>query len=165
MDPRATSKDDSRRYRNEEWGGAARDSETNLCCVCVRWLLLAPAAPTATTVLSTLHRSSNTDTEKGREGKAHVAAEGKICPMIGKSAHAAGGGEQASFFAQPLCKLLGSWVGGWETRCASCKWETRCWYRCHREGTGRIEKGITGRQMDRTEECEWNQQRQSTQNV
>jgi hypothetical protein len=33
--------------------------------------------------------------------------------MIGKSAHAAGWGEQASFFAQPLCKLLGSLVGGW----------------------------------------------------
>ena len=95
--------------------GAACDGETHLCCVsllAVRWLLLTPAAPTALTVFSTLHRSSNTDTEKGIEGKAHAAAEGKIFPIIGKSAHAAGGGEQASFFAQPLCKLLGSWVGG-----------------------------------------------------
>ena len=100
----------------EGWGvlGVAYDGETRFSCVsllAVRWLLLAPAAPKATTVLSTLHRSSNTDTEKRREGKAQAAEEGKIYPMIGKSAHAAGGGEQASFYAQPLCKLLGSWVG------------------------------------------------------
>ena len=41
---------------------AACDGETRFSCVsllAVRWLLLAPAAPTATTVLSTLHRSSN----------------------------------------------------------------------------------------------------------